>query len=42
MKVKRILGKLILVFSAFAIVLAPASTLGVGVEEMPESIKNLR
>ncbi|MGN0027852.1 hypothetical protein [uncultured Clostridium sp.] len=42
MKIKKILGKFILLLSATTIILGPASTLGVGLEEMPESMKNLR
>lgn len=42
MKIKKILGKFILFLSATTIILGSASTLGVGLEEMPESMKNLR
>lgn len=42
MKVKKLLGKFVLFLSATTINLGPASTLGVGSEEMPESIKRLR
>ncbi len=42
MNMKKFLGKFILLLSALTITLGPASTLGVGLEEMPESMKNLR
>lgn len=42
MNIKKFLGRFILLLSALTITLGPASTLGVGLEEMPESIKNSR
>lgn len=42
MNIKRYLGTFILFLSAIIVNFGPASTLGVGVEDMPESIKNLR
>lgn len=42
MKIKKLLGNFILFLSVATINLGPASALGVGTEEMPESIKNLR
>lgn len=42
MNIKRYLGSFMLLLSAIIVNFAPTSTLGVGVEDMPESIKNLR
>lgn len=42
MNIKKLLGKFVLFLSSKTINLAPASALGVGIEEMPESIKGLR
>ena len=42
MDIKKILGKIFLLLSSTTIKTAPASTLAVGIEDMPESIKNLR
>lgn len=40
--IKKILGKLLKKMSISMITLAPASFVGNGIEEMPESMKNLR
>jgi len=42
MNIKKLLGKLILLLSSTTLNLGTASTLGVGLEEMPESVKNSR
>lgn len=42
MRIKKYLGAFVLFLSAIIVNSAPASTLLVGVEEMPESIKKLR
>jgi hypothetical protein len=42
MKIKEILGKVLMVLSVSMIRFSPASCASVGVEEMPESMKNLR
>lgn len=42
MKIKKYLGSFALLLAAILVNINPASTFGVGVEEMPESIKKLR
>ena len=42
MKIKRILGRVLKILSITMIIFAPASTLLIGNEEMPESMKKLR
>lgn len=42
MNIKKYLGTFVLFLSALIVNFGPTSTLGVGVEDMPESIKNLR
>jgi len=42
MKIKEILGKVLMALSVSMIIFAPASGSTIGIEEMPESMKNLR
>jgi hypothetical protein len=42
MKIKRILGQALKILSVSMIIFAPTSSLSVGIEEMPESMKKLR
>jgi hypothetical protein len=42
MKVREVIGKVLMMLSVSMIVFAPASSSTIGVEEMPESMKKLR
>ena len=42
MNIKRILGEALKLLSISMIIFSPTSTLSIGIEEMPESMKKLR
>lgn len=42
MKIKKLLGNFMLFLSSFTVNLGQASALGVGVDEMPDSLKEQR
>ena len=42
MKIKKILGQVLMMLSVSMIIFAPASMGSVGIEEMPESMKKIR
>ncbi len=42
MKIKNLLGKVLMMLSISMIIFAPTSAATVGIEEMPESMKKLR
>ena len=42
MKIKKYLGSFVLLLAAILVNAGPASLAGIGMEEMPESIKKLR